>query len=143
MDTFLEFGPSLRALLRQAADSPGASTKVKEAAALIDAWPGARDLFATTGSTAYPLFATWRRGLRQGVLRFNPTNPPPPTTDFTPAQEAEASRAMVVAYDGMKAQYGSIAVPYGALHTFTWGSFTARQRWPPIATASSRSLTRP
>jgi acyl-homoserine lactone acylase PvdQ len=125
MDTFLEFGPSLRALLNQAAADPDADPKVKEAAALIDTWPGAAPLSATTGATAYPLFATWKRGLRQAALRFNPSNPPPPTTTFSPAQKAEARRAMVVAYDGMKAQYGRIDVAHGTLHTFTWGPFSA------------------
>lgn len=125
MDTFLEYGPSLRALLRQAAADPGADAKVKEASALIDAWPGAAELRATTGSTAYPLFATWKRGLRQPALGFNPSNPPAPTTSFTSAQKTEARRAMIVAYDGMTAQYGRIDIPHGQLHTFTWGSFSA------------------
>ena len=125
LDTFLEYGPALRALLNQAAADAGADPKVKEAAALIAAWPGAAELRATTGSTAYPLFATWKRGLRQGSLGFNPSSPPPPTTTFSAAQKAEARRAMLVAYDGMKAQYGRIDVTHGSLHTYTWGAFTA------------------
>lgn len=125
LDTYLEFGPSLRELLTQASDTAATGTKVREALFLFYVWPGAQDMSATSGSLAYPMFATWRRGLRPSVLGFNPTNPPPPTTNFTPAQEAEARRALVAAYDGMKAQYGSIVVRYGDLHTITWGPFSA------------------
>ena len=123
MDTFMEFAPSLRALLDQAA--VGGDAKVQQAAALIDDWPGATDLNATRGATAYPLFATWKRGLNEGVLGFSTNNPPPPSTTFSTAQKNEARRAMIVAYDGMTAQYGTIAVAAGFLHTFTWGSFGA------------------
>jgi acyl-homoserine lactone acylase PvdQ len=121
LDTFIEFAPSLRALLNQAAFSPTADPKVRAAAALIGSW----DLRADKDSTAYPLFATWRRGLREAALGFDPVNPPPPNTVFSDAQKAEASRAMLVAYNGMMAQYGTIAKRYGELHTYTYGSLTA------------------
>ena len=123
MDTFMEFAPSLRALLDQAA--VGGDAKVQQAAALIDDWPAAGDLEATKGATAYPLFATWKRGLNERVLGFSANNPPPPTTTFSAAQKTEARRAMDVAYDGMMAQYGTIAIASAFLHTFSWGSFTA------------------
>ena len=121
LDTFIEFAPSLRALLNQTAFSATSDPRVRTAAALIGAW----DLRADKDSTAYPLFATWRRGLREDALGFDPVNPPPPTTVFTAAQKAEANRAMIVAYDGMMAEYGTIAKRYGDLHTYTYGSLAA------------------
>lgn len=122
LDTFLEFGPSLRSLLDAAAASPGADPRVRLAAAVIDDWSGAEDLRATKGSTAYPLFATWKRGLAQPALGFNPTNPPAPNTAWTERQKAEASRAMIAAFDGMVGQYGTITLKYGIVHRYTYGS---------------------
>lgn len=122
LDTYLQFAPSLKALLDQAAALPSSDPAVKAAAALFDAWNDE----ASADSTAFPLFATWVRGLNPQALGFDPVNdPPPPSTVFTAAQMSEASRAMLVAYNGMMAKYGTISVPYGTLHTFTWGSFTS------------------
>ena len=121
LDTYVEFAPSLKALLSQAAAGPGGDARVKTAASLIGAW----DNRASRDSTAYPLFATWRRGLRDAALGFDPVNPPAPSRTFTAAQRAEASRAMIVAHDGMKAQYGTIAKRYGDLHTYSYGSLRA------------------
>ena len=121
LDNYVEVAPSLKALLAQAAASSTASAHVKEANAFIQTW----DNRAQKESTVYPLFATWVRGLDESVLGFKTPEPPPPTTTFTAAQKQEARRAMNVAYNGMKAQYGSIAVRYGDVHTFTWGSLTA------------------
>lgn len=118
MDNYVEFAPSLKALLAQAA--VGAGPKVVAGNALIQAW----DNRAEMNSTAYPLFATWVRGLDESVLGFKTPNPPPQSTNFTAAQISEARQSMVTAHDGMTAQYGTIAVRYGDLHTFTWGSFT-------------------
>jgi acyl-homoserine lactone acylase PvdQ len=121
LDVYVEIAPSLKALLAQTAFSATSDPRVRAAWALIGPW----DNRATVDSTAYPLFATWRRGLRESALGFDPVNPPPPSTAFTSAQRAEASRAMIVAYDGMLAQYGTIAKRHGDLHTYTYGSFTA------------------
>lgn len=125
-DSYLETGASLRALLDQTAATPGPApgdnAKVQEAAALIDGW----DLRADKDSTEFPLFVTWAAGMRPTTLKFNIANPPPAGTTFTSAQKDEARRAMVVAYNGMKAHYnGRIAVPYGEVHTVTRGDFTA------------------
>lgn len=114
MDNYVEIATNLKLLLAEAA--VGAGAKVVAGNALIQAW----DNRAEMNSTAYPLFATWVRGLDDAVV--STTNPP---ATFTDAQRDEARRAMVRAYDGMLAQYGTIAVRYGDLHTFTWGSFAA------------------
>jgi acyl-homoserine-lactone acylase len=119
LDTFVEISTSLKALLAQAA--AGGGPKVAAGNALIQTWDGRAEM----NSRAYPLFATWVRGLDERALGFSLNDPPPPTTTFTRAQISEARRAMMRAYDGMVAQYGTIAVRYGDLHTFTWGSLTA------------------
>jgi acyl-homoserine lactone acylase PvdQ len=121
LDVYVEIAPSLKALLAQAAFNASSDPRVRVAWSLIGPWDGR----ATRDSTAYPLFATWKRGLRESALSFDPVNPPPASTTFTDAQKAEASRAMIVAYDGMMAQYGTIARRYGDLHTYTYGSFSA------------------
>lgn len=118
MDSFVGISPSLQSLL--AAAAAGANAKVVAGNDLIAAWDG----HAEINNTAYPLFATWIRGLNETALGFKVANPPPPSTAWTPAQITEARQAMVRAYDGMTAQYGAIAVRYGDLHTFTWGDFT-------------------
>lgn len=125
-DSYLETGASLRALLDQTAATPGPvpadNAKVQEAATLIDGW----DLRADKASTEFPLFVTWAAGMRPATLKFNIANPPPAGTTFTSTQKDEARRAIVVAYNGMKAHYnGRIAVPYGEVHTVTRGNFTA------------------
>lgn len=119
MDNFVEISPSLKSLL--AAATPGGGPEVGAANALISAWDGR----AEAESTAYPLFTTWVRGLDESALGFKVANPPSPQTAWNAAQITEARQAMVRAHNGMVAQYGTIAVPYGDLHTFTWGDFTA------------------
>lgn len=118
MDNFVGGSPSLQSLL--AAAAVGANPKVVAGNDLIAAWDG----HAEISSTAYPLFATWVRGLDESALGFKVANPPPPDTAWTAAQITAARQAMTRAYDGMTAQYGAIAVRYGDLHTFTWGDFT-------------------
>jgi len=120
-DSFVEPGPSLRALLDQAAAEPGADPRLVAAAALIAGWDGR----ASADSDEFPLFATWTRGLRESALGFAVAAPPELPHTFSAAQRAEAERAMIVAHDGMLAAHGMIAVPYGNLHTLTWGAFEA------------------
>jgi acyl-homoserine-lactone acylase len=121
MDNYIEFAPSLKALLSQAAADAGADPKVQAGSLILESW-GNR---ASVDSTAYPLFATWVRGLNETALGFSKENPPSLSTTFTSAQKTEARRAMLAAYNGMVNNYGSPEVRYGDLHTITWGSFTA------------------
>ena len=132
MDVYVDFAPTLKALLDQAAAVPGADPRVQNAARLFDAW----DNTASTEETAMPLFATWVAGLKAIGLGFSIENPPPPTTEFTEAQKQDASKAMLVAYNGMVEKYGTYAVAYGKLHTFARGTLTA-----PISGGSSITPT--
>jgi len=118
LDDFVEISPSLKSLL--AAAATGGSTKVVSGNDLIQAWDGRAEM----NSTAYPLFATWVRGLSEAALGFRVANPPPPSTAWTAAQINEARSAMTRAYDGMTTEYGTIAVRYGDVHTLTRGDFT-------------------
>lgn len=118
MDNFVGISPSLQSLL--AAAAVGGNAKVIAANDLIAAWDG----HAEINSTAYPLFATWVRGLNEAALGFRVANPPPPGSAWTAAQITAARAAMNQAYDGMTGQYGTIAVRYGDVHTFTWGDFS-------------------
>ena len=118
LDAFVQSSPGLQALLAQTAARPGADPAVVAANAIIAPWDGR----AVAGSDAVALFATWVRGLERSALGFPPNSPPPPTTSFSNAAKDEASRAMIVAYEGMVDQYGTAAVPYGSLHRFEYGS---------------------
>lgn len=121
LDAFVEVSPSLKSLLAQTAARPGADPRVVVANAIIAPWDGN----AVVSSNAVPLFATWIRGLQRSGLGFSPTDPPPPTTSFSNGAKNEASRAMIVAYQGMVDHYGTAAVDYGRLHAYSYGSVSA------------------
>lgn len=118
LDSFVQFSPSLRALLAQTAARPNADPRVVAANSIIAPWDGIAD----RDTMAMPLFATWVRGLERNSLGFSAASPPPPTAAFSNAAKNEAERAMIVAYQGMVNQYGTAAVPYGSLHTYSFGS---------------------
>lgn len=119
LDDYVQFAPGLVALLEQAA--AGGDPRLRAASELLSGW----DFRASIASDEYPLFATWVHGLDPGELGFRVVDTPPPGTTFSASALAEARRAMAVAFDGMTAAYGSIAVPYGNLHTISRGAFTA------------------
>lgn len=117
-DTFVEFVPTMKALLAQAAVA--GSVKVKAGSELIQAWDGRAD----ADSTAFPLFATWLRGLDESSLGFKFQNPPGPSTVFSGTQLVTARQSMNKAYDGMIARYGRIDVALGDLRKVGRGNFT-------------------
>ncbi|MCB0870065.1 MAG: penicillin acylase family protein [Solirubrobacterales bacterium] len=117
-DTYIQFSPTMKSLLQQAAVA--GSQKVKAGSALIGNWDGRAD--AT--STAYPLFATWLRALDDSALGFKYQNAPEPPPLFSGPQLVAARQAMNKAYDGMIARYGRIDVRLGDLRKVSRGNFT-------------------